>query len=106
MRGKIAFVAGITIGYVLGTRAGRERYEQIKTAATAVWQSPPVQAASGAVGGVVGRQLTKAQYMLADGIKKLVDATIGRPAPARPSAAKPVPPAAAEAAAAEGDGAP
>jgi hypothetical protein len=30
---------GLAIGYVLGARAGRERYEQIKRAATAAWQS-------------------------------------------------------------------
>jgi hypothetical protein len=34
---------GLAIGYVLGTRAGRERYEQIKRAATAAWQSPPAE---------------------------------------------------------------
>lgn len=33
MRGKILFATGIAVGYVLGTRAGRERYEQIKKAA-------------------------------------------------------------------------
>ena len=31
------------IGYVLGTRAGRERYEQIKKAATRVKDDPRVQ---------------------------------------------------------------
>ncbi|MBM7824364.1 hypothetical protein JOD55_000191 [Arcanobacterium pluranimalium] len=34
-------VAGI--GYVLGARAGRERYEQIKTQASKVWNSASVQ---------------------------------------------------------------
>ena len=33
MKGKILFVVGLGVGYVLGTRAGRERYEQIKQAA-------------------------------------------------------------------------
>ncbi|MDY5585481.1 MAG: hypothetical protein SPG61_06820 [Arcanobacterium sp.] len=31
-------------GYVLGTRAGRERYEQIKEQATKLWESSTVQA--------------------------------------------------------------
>ncbi len=31
MKGKIGLVVGLGVGYVLGTRAGRERYEQIKT---------------------------------------------------------------------------
>ena len=30
MRGKILFVFGLAVGYVLGTRASRERYEHIK----------------------------------------------------------------------------
>jgi len=32
-------------GYVLGARAGRERYEQIKRQATKAWQNPTVQSA-------------------------------------------------------------
>lgn len=44
MRGKIGLVVGIGIGYVLGTRAGRERYEQIKKQAIKVWELDPVQA--------------------------------------------------------------
>ena len=37
-------VAGAT-GYVLGARAGRERYDQIVAVATRFWKSPPVQQA-------------------------------------------------------------
>jgi hypothetical protein len=47
MRGKLLFVAGLAVGYVLGTRAGRQRYEQIKLAAKNVWESEPVQWAAG-----------------------------------------------------------
>ncbi len=43
MRGKISLLAGGAIGYVLGTRAGRERYEQIKTQAQSLWNNPKVQ---------------------------------------------------------------
>lgn len=43
MKGKVAFVLGAAVGYVLGTRAGRERYAQIKRGAQAVWQTAPVQ---------------------------------------------------------------
>lgn len=44
MRGKVGLVIGLAAGYVLGTRAGRERYEQIKTQALKVWNLDPVQA--------------------------------------------------------------
>ena len=43
MRGKILFVTGVAVGYVLDARAGRERYEQIKAGALKVWESPTVQ---------------------------------------------------------------
>lgn len=43
MRGKLVLVAGVAAGYVLGSRAGRARYEQIAKAAGKFWQSKPVQ---------------------------------------------------------------
>jgi hypothetical protein len=43
MRGKAGLVIGIAVGYVLGTRAGRERYEQIKAQALKLWELEPVQ---------------------------------------------------------------
>ncbi|MFT4219326.1 MAG: hypothetical protein QM611_02240 [Microbacterium sp.] len=43
MRGKVGLVIGLGIGYVLGTRAGRQRYEQIKEQAQKVWELDPVQ---------------------------------------------------------------
>ncbi|WP_156761274.1 hypothetical protein [Microbacterium karelineae] len=49
MRGKIGLVIGLGVGYVLGTRAGRARYEQIKKQAEKVWELDPVQAQVGKV---------------------------------------------------------
>jgi len=43
MKGKAALLAGLAAGYVLGTRDGRGRYEQIKTRAQGVWKDPRVQ---------------------------------------------------------------
>lgn len=43
---KVTVLAAAATGYVLGTRAGRERYEQIKTQATKVWHDPRVQQAA------------------------------------------------------------
>lgn len=42
MKGKLAVLAGVGVGYVLGTRAGRERYEQIRQGAQRLWQDPRV----------------------------------------------------------------
>ncbi|MGZ8803782.1 MAG: hypothetical protein ACXWZG_00590 [Microbacterium sp.] len=43
MRGKVGLVIGLAAGYVLGARAGRERYEQIKAQVDKVWNLDPVQ---------------------------------------------------------------
>lgn len=43
MRGKIGIVVGLAAGYVLGSRAGRERYDQIKSNFLKVWNTDPVQ---------------------------------------------------------------
>jgi hypothetical protein len=43
MAGKISFLVGLGAGYVLGARAGRERYEQISQKAQGVWHDPRVQ---------------------------------------------------------------
>lgn len=40
---KLLLVAAGVAGYVLGARAGRERYEQIREQSSKVWNSPPVQ---------------------------------------------------------------
>ncbi len=44
MMGKAMLVIGAATGYVFGTRAGRERYEQIKSSADRLWHDPKVQA--------------------------------------------------------------
>jgi hypothetical protein len=41
--GKLSFLAGAAVGYVLGAKAGRKRYEQITSRANQAWSSEPVQ---------------------------------------------------------------
>lgn len=40
---KLLIAAAGVAGYVLGTKAGRERYDQIRTQSQKVWNSPTVQ---------------------------------------------------------------
>ena len=40
---KITLLVGGAVGYVLGARAGHERYEQIKNQAQSLWTNPKVQ---------------------------------------------------------------
>lgn len=44
MRGKVTLLVGAGIGYVLGTKAGRQRYEQIKRTVGQTWNDPRVRA--------------------------------------------------------------
>jgi hypothetical protein len=46
---KPSFIFGIAVGYVLGSRAGRERYEDIVAIARRVAGSQTVQATAGVV---------------------------------------------------------
>ncbi|MBE6484974.1 MAG: hypothetical protein E7Z96_09480 [Actinomycetaceae bacterium] len=58
-----SFILGGIAGYVLGARAGRDRYEQIVKLSSGVWNSKPVRcgvtkaqdAAASAVDSVKGR---------------------------------------------------
>jgi isopropylmalate/homocitrate/citramalate synthase len=68
---KLNFVVGLAIGYVLGTRAGRERYEQLAKSARDLSHNPRVKgaarqarqatgAAAGRVADTVGDRLPQA----------------------------------------------
>ena len=47
MRYKATFVVGFSIGYTLGAKAGRERYEQIQRVLHGLSENPAVQSAAG-----------------------------------------------------------
>jgi hypothetical protein len=49
MRYRIVFIAGLGVGFVLGARAGRERYEQLRKLARKMADSPAVQQAAAAL---------------------------------------------------------
>ena len=49
MRYRFVFFTGLAIGFVLGARAGRERYEQLRKLARKIADSPAVQQAAGAL---------------------------------------------------------
>jgi hypothetical protein len=46
---RMTFVAGLAIGFVAGTRAGRERYDQMVKFARSTAENPAVQQAAAAV---------------------------------------------------------
>jgi hypothetical protein len=69
---RISFASGFAAGFVLGTRAGRERYEQIKKAARAVADNPTVQQAAGAIQAQVSGLASAASSKLTDGVRDRV----------------------------------
>lgn len=75
MRGKILFAAGLAVGYVLGTRAGRERYEELKRAATSFWNDPRVQKRVDQVEDFVTETVPD---FVTEGAKKVVDQVTGK----------------------------
>lgn len=74
MRGKAGLVIGLAVGYVLGTRAGRERYEQIKTQWLKVWNLDPVQEQVGKVKDFAKSQAMALPSTLWDSAVKVVQA--------------------------------
>ena len=71
MRGRFIFIAGVGVGYVLGTRAGRERFDQMVAATRKFWESPTVQEAAGVVQAQAGRLYGEGKHMVADQAHKL-----------------------------------
>jgi len=66
MRGKLLFLGGLAAGFVLGARAGREKYEELKATALKIKESPTVQEAA----GVVQEQATR---LYSDSKSKVTD---------------------------------
>ena len=96
MKGKILFVVGLGVGYVLGTRAGREKYEKIKRQAQWVWDSPVISDARDQVDAFVKARTPDLAEVVASGVKKVIATVAGKPAPkttvantASPTATKP-----------------
>jgi hypothetical protein len=67
MRYRFVFFTGLAIGFVLGARAGRERYEQIRKLARKTWDSPAVQQAAGALQAQAANYAKAAGGKMADG---------------------------------------
>jgi hypothetical protein len=71
MRGKLIFITGVGVGYVLGTRAGRERFDQMVAQARKVWESPTVQEAAGVVQAQATRLYDEGKQLVTDQVHKI-----------------------------------
>jgi hypothetical protein len=86
MKGKILFLAGLGVGYVLGTRAGREQYEKLKAQVVRLWNDPRVQHQVDNVEEFVKDKAPDVAEFVADGAKKVVTQVANRKTPARSTA--------------------
>ena len=73
MRGKLIFITGVGVGYVLGTRAGRERFDQMVAQARKFWESPTVQQQVEQAKAFAREQAPVVQEQLAAAAKRAVD---------------------------------
>jgi hypothetical protein len=64
MRGKLWFIGGLAAGFVLGARAGREKYEEIVQQARKVMDHPTVQEAKGTAQAQAGRLVSEGKDKL------------------------------------------
>lgn len=72
MKGKLALVVGFAAGYVLGARAGRNRYNQIKRVASNVWESDSVQGGVGVVQDFAEARFDDARDFVAEKVGSVI----------------------------------
>jgi oxygen-dependent protoporphyrinogen oxidase len=96
MRGRLLFITGAAVGYVLGARAGRKRYEQIKSAAAKVWESPGIQRQVGQLEDYAAAKVGDIPGAIYVGVRRLVAGRAHRhdDAPRPATGPRPIPPAA------------
>jgi len=63
----LTFAAGAAVGYVLGTKAGREKYQQIVDGARSISQKPVVRQAQSKIKDLVGPSTTAVSDKLGTG---------------------------------------
>jgi hypothetical protein len=70
MAGNLKLVAGLAAGYVLGARAGRERYERIVEASRRLAERPEIRELTGKVRAGLGAGLEKAAGTASDRLQQ------------------------------------
>ncbi|HEY3010556.1 MAG TPA: hypothetical protein VGJ63_21200 [Micromonosporaceae bacterium] len=75
MRGKLWFIGGLAAGFVLGARAGREKYDELVRNARKAWDHPTVQEAAGVAQAQANRLYTEGKEMVGD---KLSNTKLGQ----------------------------
>ncbi len=74
MSGRLGFLIGLGAGYVLGAKAGTERYEQLRRLYDNLVGSPAFREASGKAKGAVGSGIDQAREAATEGASKVTSA--------------------------------
>lgn len=78
MRLRLGLLFGFVIGYVLGARAGRARYEQIAQAWSSFKRSDPAQQLGADVRVAASKAGQKVEHAASEGVAKVTDLVQGR----------------------------
>ena len=71
--GRLGFFVGFGAGYVLGSKAGRERYEQLRRLYDNVTASPAFRQMTGRAKGAAASGFESAKDSVSDGVSKVTD---------------------------------
>lgn len=77
MKNKIVFAAGLATGYVLGTRAGRDSYEQLKTKADELWNNPKIQGTVSETTEALKKKAPEVQEQATEAVRKARETVTG-----------------------------
>ncbi|MHA7293156.1 YtxH domain-containing protein [Arthrobacter sp. HLT1-21] len=77
MKNKLVFAAGMAAGYVLGSRAGRESYDKLKTKADELWNNPKVQETVADTASTLKHKIPEVQEQAGDAVKKTKESVTG-----------------------------
>lgn len=95
---KTTFIAGFAAGYLLGTKAGRQRYEQITRTVDSVRSNPTVQRATAVVEHKASEAVDSARRTAADKVSEHLPPSVAdrlrpheTPAPVPASAEESIP---------------
>lgn len=78
LKGKLVLIGlGVGVGYILGAKAGRERYDQIAKAASTFWHAPVVEQTRAGLASFANDRLEDVAGLLKIGAAKVIDRATG-----------------------------
>ena len=79
LKGKLVLIGlGVGVGYILGAKAGRERYDQIAKATSTVWNAPLVKDVREASSTFMNNRLDDLGGLLKRGASSVIDRATGK----------------------------